>query len=135
MTILTPKQRSRLFITQALYQWQLTGDNLELLHDQFIEKKEGKISKGFFTELFEGITTHLAELDLIIDAYNLEIAPVERAILYLGIYELKYTLQTPYKVVINECLNLAESIGAEGSFKLINATLDKCSKEMRIHEQ
>jgi N utilization substance protein B len=135
MANLTPKQRSRLFIAQALYQWQLTGGELNDLADEFLAKKEGKIAKGFFLEVFNGISQNITKLDEIITSFNLEIAPVERAILYLGIYELKYSLTTPYKVVINECLNLAEAIGADGSFKVINATLDKLSLELRQFEK
>ncbi len=63
-----------------------------------------------------------------------ELAPTEKAILYLGVYELKFQLEVPFKVVINEAVELSKLYGAEGSFKLINSSLDKIAPELRSTE-
>lgn len=137
--MITPKQRSRLYVVQALYQMQSVGGDFKELEFEFLNKNEGKISKGFFSEMFLGINQNLTELDDLIKKYAdkelQELGFVERSILYLGMYELKENLATPFKVVINECLNLAESIAAEGAFKLINTCLDKAAKELRPFEK
>lgn len=136
---ITAKQRSRLYAVQALYQWQSVGGNVKDLEFEFLNKREGKISKAFFSELFLGITSSISELDTFIMKYSSkelqELGFVEKSILYLGTYELKDSLATPYKVVINECLNLAESIAAEGAYKLINTCLDSIAKELRPFEK
>jgi N utilization substance protein B len=59
---------------------------------------------------------------------------VEHAVLYLGAYELQNSIEVPYKVVINEALEIAKLYGAEGGFKLINASLDKLAKKLRTME-
>jgi N utilization substance protein B len=136
---MTAKQRSRLYVVQALYQWQSVGGNVKDLEFEFLHKNEGKISKAFFSDLFLGITSDVPQLDVLITKYAdkelQELGFVERSILYLGMYELKENLATPFKVVINECLNLAESIAAEGAFKLINTCLDSASTQLRPFEK
>ncbi len=139
MSNLTSKQRARLFITQALYQKQITNMATEELVAEFLAKKSGKISKAFFITTLTNIAENTVELDnLIIKYIDRELdklGAVERAILLLGVYELKYSLTVPYKVVINECLNLAELIAAEGSYKLINLVLDRVATDFRINEK
>lgn len=139
MAHITAKQRSRLYAVQALYQWQSVGGDVKEMEFDFLNKREGKISKAFFSELFLGITSSINELDeLMVKFLSREIDElgfVEKSILYLGIYELKNSLEVPYKVVINECLRLCEDIAAEGAYKLINSTLDKLSEELREFER
>ena len=63
-----------------------------------------------------------------------ELGPTERAVLYLGVYELKFQLEVPYKVVINEAVELTKLYGAEGAYKLINTSLDKIAQDLRSVE-
>ena len=139
MANITAKQRSRLYCVQALYQWQSVGGEIKSLEFEFLNKKEGKISKAFFSDLFLGITSNINEFDDLIKKYTTkdfgELGFVEKSILYLGIYELKENLETPFKIVINECLNLAEDIAAEGAYRLINSALDKVAGELRPFEK
>ena len=135
---MTPKQRSRARVVQALYQWLVSGEDIKKIEQQFLNQKEGKISKAFFSNLLLNIPKKIAVLEDIIsptlDRDIDELGPTEKAILYLGVYELKFQLEVPYKVVINESIELAKLYGAEGSFKLINSSLDKIAPELRSIE-
>jgi len=108
----TPKQRSRARVVQALYQWLVSGDELVEIEKQFLNQKEGKISKAFFSNLFINIPKTISLLDEIIepslDRSLDELGPTERAVLYLGVYELKFQPEVPYKVVINEAVELTK---------------------------
>ena len=135
---MTPKQRSRARVVQALYQWLVSGDDLAEIEQQFLNQKEGKISKAFFSNLFINIPKTISLLDEIIkpslDRSLHELGPTERAVLYLGVYELKFQPEVPYKVVINEAIELAKLYGAEGAYKLINSSLDKIAQNLRSVE-
>jgi len=131
----TPKQRSRARVVQALYQWLVSSDDLVEIEKQFLNQKEGKISKAFFSNLFINIPKNISLLDEIIkpslDRSIDELGPIERAVLYLGVYELKFQPEVPYKVVINEAVELTKLYGAESAYKLINSSLDKIAKDLR----
>ena len=135
---MTPKQRSRARVVQALYQWLVSGENIKKIEQQFLNQKEGKISKAFFSNLLLNIPKNIAALEDFIhptlDRNIEELGPTEKAILYLGVYELKFQPEVPYKVVINEAVELAKLYGAEGSFKLVNSSLDKIALELRALE-
>jgi N utilization substance protein B len=134
----TSKQRSRARVVQALYQWLVSGGDISEIEQQFLNQKEGKISKAFFSNLFLNIPKNISVLDEIInpslDRAISELGPTEKAILYLGVYELKFQLEVPYKVVINEAVELSKLYGAEGAFKLINTSLDKIAPSLRSLE-
>jgi len=134
----TPKQRSRARVVQALYQWLVSRDDLVEIEKQFLNQKEGKISKAFFSNLFINIPKNISLLDEIIkpslDRSIDELGPIERAVLYLGVYELKFQTEVPYKVVINEAVELTKLYGAEKAYKLINSSLDKIAKDLRSAE-
>ena len=135
---MTPKQRSRARVVQALYQWLISSDDLVEIEKQFLNQKEGKISKAFFSNLFINIPKNISLLDEIIkpslDRSIDELGPIERAVLYLGVYELKFRPEVPYKVVINEAVELTKLYGAESAYKLINSSLDKIAKDLRSTE-
>jgi len=134
----TSKQRSRARVVQALYQWLVSGGDISEIEQQFLNQKEGKISKAFFSNLFLNIPKNISVLDEIInpslDRAISELGPTEKAILYIGVYELKFQLEVPYKVVINEAVELSKLYGAEGAFKLINTSLDKIASSLRSME-
>ena len=135
---MTPKQRSRARVVQALYQWLVSDDDLVEIEKQFLNQKEGKISKAFFSNLFTNIPKNISLLDEIIkpslDRGIDELGPTERAILYLGVYELKFQPEVPYKVVINEAVELTKLYGAESAYRLINSSLDKIAQDLRSVE-
>ena len=135
---MTPKQRSRARVIQALYQWLTSGGEIEQIEQQFLNQKEGKISKSFFSNLILNISKNISLLDEIIEpSLNREfseLGPTEKAVMYLAVYELKFQLEVPYKVVINEAVELTKLYGADGAYKLINTSLDKIAKELRSLE-
>ena len=135
MKFKTPKQKSRERAVQALYQFFISGDDIVDIEKQFLEQKKTKISKTFFTLLLRGSVKEKVELEKLISEFSErkldDIAPVEKAILYVGLFELKNVLQTPLKVVLNEAVEIAKLFGADGSFKYINSALDIASKKLR----
>ena len=135
---MTPKQRSRARVVQALYQWLTSGGEIVQIEQQFLNQKEGKISKSFFSNLILNIPKNISVLDEIIepslDRDFSELGPTEKAVMYLAVYELKFQTEVPYKVVINEAVELTKLYGADGAYKLINTSLDKIAKELRSLE-
>ncbi len=139
---MTPKQLSRARVVQALYQWLVSNEDIKGIEEQFLSKKEPyppyKISKAFFSNLFLNIPKNITLLDEIIkpslDRDIDELGPTEHAVLYVGTYELKFQPEVPYKVVINEAVELTKLYGADGSYKLVNTVLDKIAREIRSIE-
>ena len=124
---------------QALYQWQLTGQELAAIEQQFLDEQDMKdVDKKYFKELLHGVPKQIDEFDALCDELLSrpigQVDPVERAILRIGLYELKQRLDIPYRVVINEAVELAKSFGAEQGHKFINGTLDKAAKSLRAVE-
>ena len=135
---MTPKQRSRARVVQALYQWLTSGGEIEQIEQQFLNQKEGKISKSFFSNLILNISKNISVLDEIIepslDRDFSELGPTEKAVMYLAVYELKFQTEVPYKVIINEAVELTKLYGADGAYKLINTSLDKIAQKLRSLE-
>ena len=124
---------------QALYQWQMTGQDLSDIDKQFMEEQEmKKVEIKYFQELLHQIPKHLNELDglsgEVLDRGIEQVDPVERAILRIGTYELKNRIDIPYRVVINEAVELAKVFGAEQGHKYINSILDKVAQKIRATE-
>jgi len=138
MAYKTSKQRSRERVVQALYQYLVSGGEVLQIEQQFLNQKEGKISKAFFSNLFLNILKNLTLLDELIaptiTRETDELGSVEHAVLYLGAYELKFSVEVPYKVVINEAVVVAKLYGAEGAYKLVNTALDKLAQDLRSAE-
>jgi len=133
------RSRARQRAVQALYQWQMTAQNLGDIEAQFIADREmGKADLEFFHELLHQVPAQLdaldAELAGLADRPVEQIDPVERAILRMGTYELMHRLETPYRVVINEAVELAKTFGAEQGHKYVNSVLDKVARKVRAAE-
>lgn len=133
------RTNARMCAVQALYQWQMTGQNLNDIERQFLEEERLKgAQRSFFDELFRGVPKQLDVIDQALSAFvdrpvN-KVDPVERAILRIGAYELLNRLDIPYRVVINEAVDLAKCFGADGSHKYINGILDKVAQQVRTVE-
>jgi N utilization substance protein B len=133
------KTNARKCAVQALYQWQMSGDTLNRIEAYFVEEDHLKgAQKSYFSEILHGVPQTLDVIDQalteFVDRPVEKIDPVERAILRIGVYELINRLETPYKVIINEGVNLAKYFGAEGSHKYVNGILDKVSQKQRAVE-
>lgn len=124
---------------QALYQWQITGQEPGDVQAQFpAEQDMAQADAAYFADLFRGTVTRIAELDAelipLLDRAIDAVDPVERAILRLGAYELAHHPEVPYRVVINESIELAKRFGAEQGHKYINSVLDKLAHRVRPTE-
>ncbi|MGD8588049.1 MAG: transcription antitermination factor NusB [Chromatiales bacterium] len=133
------RSQSRRHALQALYQWQMAGQDLVDISNQFLEEQDiNKFEIPYFQDLLHGVPTHLAELDAMLrpalDRAIESVDPVERAVLRLGAYELTYHLEVPYRVVINEAVELAKMFGAEQGHKFVNGVLDRVAKQVREAE-
>ncbi|HIF53809.1 MAG: transcription antitermination factor NusB [Methylococcales bacterium] len=133
------KTKARECAVQALYQWQVSGESLARIERNFLEEERLKgAQKKYFSEIFHGVPKQLNIIDQalaeFVDRAVEKIDPVERAILRIGVYELINRLDTPYRVIINEGVNLAKCFGADGSHKYVNSILDKVSKKQRAME-
>jgi len=133
------RTNARRAAVQALYQWQMTGQNLSEIERQFLEEERLKdVQKSYFVELFYGIPKNLEAIDQalteFVDRPVDTVDPVERAILRIGTYELLQRLDMPYRVVLNESINLAKDFGADGSHKYVNGILDKIAQQKRAVE-
>jgi N utilization substance protein B len=131
---------SRKLAMQALYQWQLAGQSASELQRQFAaEEGYGDAEEEYFAGLVNGVTTTVAVLDTrlqpLIDRPLAQLDPVERAVLWIGMFELLHRPDVPYRVVINESVELAKRFGATDGHKFVNAVLDRAARELRSAEQ
>lgn len=131
------KARSR--AVQAIYQWQVSGNDVREVEEYFLtEQNMKKTDMTLFMELLHGVPANLTLLDEaitpILDRPMAEVDPVEKAILRLGCFELMKKLDVPYRVVINEAVELAKEFGAEDGHKYINSILDRLALRLRSTE-
>ena len=130
------RTRARELMVQALYQKQLADHSTSELMSQFHEQVAyERVDQAYFDEQFPAISNSQDELekkiDALIDRPLEQLDPVELAILLIGVYELESRLDVPFRVVINECVNLAKRFGSIEGHKYINACLDAAAKTFR----
>ena len=135
---LAKRRKARRLILQALYQWLIAkADPLDILKE-FREENGGKIDWEYFQEVFIEIPKQVdildAHLQPLLDRDASALDPIEQALLYLGTFELASRIDVPYKVVINECIDIAKEFGATDSHKYINGVLDKLAPTLRTLE-
>lgn len=133
------RRKARRYTLQALYQWQLAGTALNDIEAQFLADNDmKKVDRAYFHALLHGVPARIGELDdalrPFLDRRVEDLSQVEKAILRIGTFELKERLDVPYRVVINEGIELAKVFGAEESFKYINGVLDKLARRLRAAE-
>ena len=128
------RRQAREVALQALYAWQLSGgDPLEEARaNEAYEKSE------FLEELLRGVRSRAGELEGLIAPHLArefaKLSPVERAILYIGTYELAHHPKTPFKVVLNEAVELGKSFGATDGYRFVNGVLEKIAEALRPDE-
>ncbi len=130
------RTRARELMVQALYQKQIAGHSTAELIAQFREQVAyERVDQAFFEEQFPAISNSQNELeqtiDELIDRPLEQLDPVELAIMLIGVYELESRIDIPFRVVINECVNLAKRFGSIEGHKYINACLDLAAKSFR----
>jgi N utilization substance protein B len=130
------RRRARECAVQALYSWQISKNDIADVEVEYLAEQDTKdVDVNYFRELFTGAATHAAELDKLMAPYLSrtldELGQIERAILRLAIYELTKREDVPYKVVINEAIELGKVFGADDSHKFVNGVLDKVAPKVR----
>ncbi|MEY2919828.1 MAG: hypothetical protein RL261_1133 [Pseudomonadota bacterium] len=131
---------ARRLALQALYQWQMTGQSFPELRNQYTSD-EGypEVDPEYFQQLLQGVVEGSEALDAMIggwlDRPVSQLDPVEHAVLLIGVEELRVHVEVPYKVVLNECVELAKKFGATDGHKFINAVLDRAARQLRAAEQ
>ena len=130
---------ARHYAVQALYQWQMTGQNVSDIDNQFLAEQDPRTFEvPYFKDLVHGVPANLNALDErlspLLDRALASVDPVERAILRLGAYELMRHPEVPYRVAIDEAVELAKLFGAEQGHRYVNGVLDKMAKMVRPSE-
>ncbi len=133
------RSRARRLAMQALYQWQLTHQDIGRINAQFLAEQDlHEADVAYFQELLQQTLLRLDTIDQILaphlDRPLAQIDPVERSILMLAGYELLYRPDVPYRVIINEAVELAKVFGAEQGHRFINGVLDKTARTARSDE-
>ena len=130
------RRRSRELALQGLYQWQLAGKDATIIAAELAEAEDfGKSDVGYFRTLLNGAIDNApkleAEMKPFLDRAVDALSPIERGILLLGGYELMRELEVPYRVVINEAVELAKVYGGTDGHKFVNGVLDKLAGRLR----
>ncbi|MCP3670663.1 MAG: transcription antitermination factor NusB [Gammaproteobacteria bacterium] len=133
------RSKARHHAVQAIYQWQVAGHDVSEVDSQFLDTEDlNSFEVEYFKDLLHGVPANLSELDArlkgCVDRSVESIDPVERAILRLGAYEMTRHPEVPYRVVINEAVELAKVFGAEQGHKYVNGVLDKLARRVRKTE-
>ena len=120
------RRRARECAVQALYSWQLSQNDIADVEYQFLAEQDVKdVDVLYFRELLKPYLSRLLE----------ELGQVEKEVLRIALYELSKRSDVPYKVAINEAIELAKSFGAEDSHKFVNGVLDKAAPVIRPNKK
>lgn len=130
------RRRSREVALQGLYQWLVTGDDVATIDAHMREQDEfDKADRAHFDLLLNGCILEAADLDAVlarhVDRKTSELSPIEHGVLMIGAYELKHCLDIPYRVAINEAVELAKSFGGTDGHKYVNGVLDRSAGDLR----
>lgn len=133
------RRRARALALQALYHRHFSKSPINDIEAEFmVDNDMSKVDSAFFRDLIRGVHREQAELDRLIEPFLdrslAEVDPIELAIVRLGAYELKNRIDVPYRVVINEGIELAKRFGGTEGHKFVNSLLDKLSQRLRLAE-
>ena len=130
------RRRSREFVLQGLYQWRVGGAD-EAAIEAYAPEMEGyaKADREFFVGTLRGVIAQspklIEQISVHIDRPFIELSPIEASVLLMGCFELIHHPETPYRVIINECIELAKSFGGTDGHKYVNGVLDKIAAAVR----
>lgn len=127
------RRKARRLAVQAIYSWQLSKNNVaDVEHEFLTEQNTDGVDVAYFCELLSGVASKTSQIDDLLkphlDRDFEDVSPVEKAIVRLAAYELTFRKDVPFKVAINEGIELAKAFGAEDSHKFVNGLLDKLVK-------
>jgi N utilization substance protein B len=136
---LAARSRARRRALQAAYAWQMSRASMASVIRQFEHEQEMEVADvDYFHDILNGIENHRSELDEklrpYLDREVEEVDPIERAVLRLAAYELLHRIDVPYRVVINEAIEVAKRFGADYGHTYVNGVLDKAAAEWRAAE-
>lgn len=134
------RRKARKLAVQAIYSWQLSENSVVDIEATFLTDNDvSKIDVDYFLDLLRGVTSQAKSLDTAIEPFldrpAKDLDHVERAVLRLASYELRDRPDVPYKVAINEAIELAKSFGADDSHRFVNGVLDKAIDTLRPTRQ
>lgn len=137
---LAARSRARRRALQAVYAWQMSGSSMKAVIDQFRHEQDMEVADlEYFEDLLLGVDKHVGDLDEALRPYidrDVEqIDPVERAALRLAAYELKYRPDVPYRVILNEAIEVTKRFGADHGHSYVNGVLDKLAAQLRTAER
>ncbi len=133
------RRRAREVALQGLYEWLISGAEASVV-DAHMREQDGfdKCDSAHFDALLHGCITQAVDIDTVlthhVDRKTTQLSPVEHGVLMIGVYELKHCIEIPYKVAINEAVELAKSFGGTDGHKYVNGVLDKAAAELRSVE-
>ncbi|WP_343183444.1 transcription antitermination factor NusB [Buchnera aphidicola] len=129
------RKKARQCIVQALYSWQLSNNKILDIKKYFYKKNKKNMDIKYFNEIFIGVVKNKKKIDLLIQPYILKnlnrIREIEKSILRMSFYELIKKIDIPYKVIINEGIEISKIFGSKDSHKFINGILDKAAYTIR----
>ena len=133
---ISPRRRARECAVQALYSWAVSQNSPEIVELNFMTEQDMKgVDTPYFRKLFRQTVENVEAVERTMQGYLdrslAELDPVEKAVLRLAVYELQFEADVPYKVVINEAIEVAKVFGADESHKYINGVLDKIAPVVR----
>jgi len=133
------RKKARKLVLQALYQWQLGREDVSKIEAEFRTDNDfSKLDGDYFSDVFRGVPKNLntldAELSPYLDRALDDVDPIEICLLRLGVYEFIHRVDVPYRVVINEAVDLAKQFGGTDGHKYVNSILDKLSYKLRSAE-
>lgn len=134
------RRKARHYALQGLYQWKMSGNSVNVIEASFRAEYDMKnVDVPYFHELLHEVPARLDEVQALFEPHLqdrslAELDPVTEALLRLSSYELKYRIDVPYKVVINEAVGLAKKFGATDSHKFVNGVLDRAALDVRALE-
>jgi N utilization substance protein B len=137
---LAARSRARRRALQALYAWQVSGSGMNAVIQQFQHEQDMEVADlDYFEDLLHGVERNLAAIDESLKPYvdrEIEqIDPIERAALRMAAYELKYRPDVPYRVIINEAIEVTKRFGADHGHSYVNGVLDKLAMQLRPVEK
>ena len=133
------RRRSREFALQGLYQWLLSGEETSAVLEHIaLQDGFAKCDRAHFDALLHGGIEQAVAIDAAlarhVDRKTSQLSPVEHAALMIGCYELMHCVEIPYRVAINEAVELTKSFGGTDGHKYVNGVLDKCAADLRPNE-
>lgn len=134
------RRKARRLAIQAIYSWQLSKNSISDIEAEFMADNDtSKVDVEYFQDLIRGVASQASTLDAALSPFTdrpfAELDQIERAVLRVSAYELKVRIDVPYKVVMNEAIELAKAFGADDSHRFVNGVLDKAVDSLRAGRQ